>query len=314
MVFGEGLPMVEELGPLVFDDFSKLPIELRLKIWGYNLPGPRILPVHAHACSFRAFRDANDSVLTRVFSSPAKVPSNLHVCRESRAETLRTYRLLFGGHGHVGGIFLDPSIDIIYFEARSDTTFSDFVESVSMEHVAHTRYLAINAAAWDKLNTAVGSGAVLRSYFRTITKHFSHLKKLIFVRSDQNPLYSPDSVLVTENGGDLRLRRRVLEGILDVADQQPGAAFPPWDIMDISAEPEPAVAKYDESMLGYAPPQHSLADIRHDDGLPVEFARTRTLHYKQIMARKLEDLEQNRDVQKRYGLHRDTPPRFTPFA
>lgn len=64
----------------VFHLFSKLPIEIRRKIWALNLPGPRLIEVIE--------RNGN-------FYGCAYPVINLAVCRESRNEGLKTHPLSF---------------------------------------------------------------------------------------------------------------------------------------------------------------------------------------------------------------------------
>ena len=78
--------------------FPKLPIELRIKIWGYTLPDPRIIDANA----------LDD--LIRINYPP---PVALHVCKESRQENLKNYSLLLSAKTAAGQDPIDPKMDIL---------------------------------------------------------------------------------------------------------------------------------------------------------------------------------------------------------
>lgn len=79
-----------------FHYFNKLPAELRIKIWRYAMPGPRVIDIsklyikHLHIESVDNSRKPrqHDYVNTR------KPPALLHVSGESRYECLKFYELL----------------------------------------------------------------------------------------------------------------------------------------------------------------------------------------------------------------------------
>lgn len=71
-----------------FSYFPKLPIELRMKIWKLSWL-PRNVTVIVHS------RRSYEWLQFHLFGSRTPVPSALHVCRESRAEASRIYKLRF---------------------------------------------------------------------------------------------------------------------------------------------------------------------------------------------------------------------------
>jgi hypothetical protein len=90
-----------------FTPFPKLPIELRLRIWKFTLPGPRILEV--------AYCEAgSDSDMPEKFGVATRPPVALRVCRESRREASRFYTLSFGSENWASKIYFDFSIDTLY--------------------------------------------------------------------------------------------------------------------------------------------------------------------------------------------------------
>lgn len=131
--------------------FSKLPAELRYKIWAYNLPRPRIVPIQFGDDSISSPSDESPR-WSRGFTgctSSAAVPVNLHVCHDSRVEALRTFRLCFGIGRQPGQVFFDPTQDILYFGARrgfmaSESQFRSIMTMTSPQELASVRRLAIN--------------------------------------------------------------------------------------------------------------------------------------------------------------------------
>ncbi len=145
--------------------FSKLPPELRLKIWEYNLPEPRIVSVRCGAQSLSPspspsrFAETAESTTTTTTkwprngrtrratllppppsprsspssissppgwcTSPAPIPANLHACHESRAEALRRYALMFGIGRQPGHVFFDPCRDVLFFGPRDGYMAAD---------------------------------------------------------------------------------------------------------------------------------------------------------------------------------------------
>lgn len=76
---------------LKFTRFSKLPTELRLKIWKFTML-PRTAVVRIHEIGRI---NLIDSPLVELHSC-APVPIALQICQESRLEALQTYQLCFG--------------------------------------------------------------------------------------------------------------------------------------------------------------------------------------------------------------------------
>ncbi|KAB5570706.1 hypothetical protein GE09DRAFT_716754 [Coniochaeta sp. 2T2.1] len=128
-----------------FHLFPRLPPEIRIKIWTFSLPPPRIVEVrcgsdsissnyhhHNHHHNTPHDPDAGTGSLTKepLFGSndiagssssclsSAPLPVTLSVSRESRFETLRHYRPMFGFAGRPGRVYFDPSVDVLYFGPR----------------------------------------------------------------------------------------------------------------------------------------------------------------------------------------------------
>ncbi|KAE8448349.1 hypothetical protein EG329_009593 [Mollisiaceae sp. DMI_Dod_QoI] len=101
------------MAPGSFTNFPELPSELRLKIWEYALPGPRILGV-GHKTQYKTiYGRAIPTIFEWRTSDP--VPSILHACHESREEALKNYRPSFGIPLQQGKNYIDFSKETIYF-------------------------------------------------------------------------------------------------------------------------------------------------------------------------------------------------------
>jgi hypothetical protein len=88
---------------LCFPRFPELPTEIRLKIWESCLPDPRALEV-----------DYGDrSEFLRCKYPP---PIALQICRESRAEALKHYELVFDSRPNARRIYFDFSRDGLHFQ------------------------------------------------------------------------------------------------------------------------------------------------------------------------------------------------------
>ncbi|KUI62278.1 hypothetical protein VP1G_09406 [Cytospora mali] len=139
-----------------FHLFSRLPAELRWKIWAFNLPGPRIVSIKCGPESLSSlpgldsggrFSPSSSSGCT----SPAAIPTNLHVCHESRREALRQYRSSFGIARQPGQVFFAPDQDVLYFGPRdgfmaSEANLRTILSMCDPAELAQIKRVAINDA------------------------------------------------------------------------------------------------------------------------------------------------------------------------
>jgi hypothetical protein len=98
-----------------FTLFPRLPLELRLKIWQTMLPGPRTVNIQ-YKMKYDEFDGKKVSSFTG-WTSFDPVPVALHVCQESREESLKRYQTSFGSYFHASKIYFDFSKDILRFGA-----------------------------------------------------------------------------------------------------------------------------------------------------------------------------------------------------
>jgi len=91
-----------------FTIFPKLPVELRLKIWKFALPGRRIVDI----------RCDKQSVLFEKYRSSTPIPSILHVCSESRTLASKVYELAFRTTPSSRSIYFNFSADLLVFNCK----------------------------------------------------------------------------------------------------------------------------------------------------------------------------------------------------
>ena len=103
-----------------FKDFDYLPKELRLLIWKYALPGPRIIPLNAISLTPRTTRRGRHQYgakypLATYFSSPSpnnSITSLVQACKDSYALVKQHYSLIFPR----SSAWIDFSIEFLYLD------------------------------------------------------------------------------------------------------------------------------------------------------------------------------------------------------
>jgi hypothetical protein len=96
-----------------FSLFLDLPLELRLKIWREVCHTSRVVEIHYNLDDGR-------------FVCSCNPPSVLQVCRESRSEALKIYKLSFGSPAMPPHVYFYPGIDRVYFTRRNITLEAEF--------------------------------------------------------------------------------------------------------------------------------------------------------------------------------------------
>jgi hypothetical protein len=104
-------------GPLQsFTLFPELPFELRLKIWSFIAPGPRVVGIN-----YRNQRAKRRGISVTFYhnragwTSPDPVPIILHISQESRTEGLKSLKTTFGSHWFPGEVYFDFEKDTLHF-------------------------------------------------------------------------------------------------------------------------------------------------------------------------------------------------------
>ena len=238
--------------------FPILPPELRIKVWAFSLPQPRVVPVRCGAKSLSPsshdFQRSSSS--SRGCTSSAQIPANLHVCRESRLEALQSYHPSFGIARGPGQVFFDPERDILYFGARdgymaSEAQFLTVMSLCNQEELSRVRYVAINDALfWINSNYHSMAAANLTvEVIMQIRNRIPNLRELIFVPRDENPVYSDDAIFLAPAMGQTRMSRQIQAAMKTVQATHPDWTPLSWRIMALSAVPDQDVL--DQSVMGY---------------------------------------------------------------
>ncbi|KAL8419568.1 hypothetical protein RB594_002680 [Gaeumannomyces avenae] len=126
-----------------FRCFSRLPPELRIKIWSFALEEDRVVPLRwcggdddDNEAEPGSPRDApgrrrhqqqrqRQRPVTAGCTTTARAPAALHACHESRREALRRYRPSFGAASLPGRVLFDPERDLPFLGARDGYMASD---------------------------------------------------------------------------------------------------------------------------------------------------------------------------------------------
>ena len=86
-----------------FTYFLKLPLELRQNIWDVSLPLQRVVKVFYHQ-----ERDT--------YTSAARIPTALHVCKESRQQALKVYQLSFKSTTGEARVYFNFECDVLHID------------------------------------------------------------------------------------------------------------------------------------------------------------------------------------------------------
>ncbi|KAK0124473.1 hypothetical protein ONS95_009425 [Cadophora gregata] len=111
-----------------FTLFPSLPIELRLRIWRYAQPEPHVVDIIFNE------KSPDKSMST------AAPPVLLFVCRESRAETLKIYKLLSRSMKSSATdlyrrIYINPLVDTLHFADDWRTASQDLTAYIPLESI-----------------------------------------------------------------------------------------------------------------------------------------------------------------------------------
>jgi len=125
--------------PAIFTLFTKLPSELRIKIWKFCFPEPRVVSV-------RYNRTANQ------YTSNTAPPALLHASSESRSLFLSTYTKFILSPKYESAVFVDFSRDSIFFDNLDCSPEGDL--SLDLAKSPHSHLIlscAIDSQVWDVL-------------------------------------------------------------------------------------------------------------------------------------------------------------------
>jgi hypothetical protein len=92
--------------------FSKLPLELREKIWKYAVAEPRVVAVYVWKCKENERLSPDKTVRLKTKSV---IPPMLHTCQESRRIALQSYKPVFHEFLREYPVYFNFDQDILYF-------------------------------------------------------------------------------------------------------------------------------------------------------------------------------------------------------
>ncbi|TAQ87324.1 hypothetical protein B7494_g4353 [Chlorociboria aeruginascens] len=103
-----------------FTKFIDFPTEIRRHIWSLAIPKSRVIRTTISI----------DEVRTHISGPFSKVPTILHICRESREVGLGIFKIGFGSiPSQLGSFYWNPNIDTIYLDPTDESMDGSFEES-----------------------------------------------------------------------------------------------------------------------------------------------------------------------------------------
>jgi hypothetical protein len=239
--------------------FPRLPPEIRVKIWALSMPGPRIVEIRCGSDTISDKCPVGPGLITlaSLFGtdgraggcrSSAPPPVTLFVCRESRAETLRRYKPMFGVAGRPGRVYFDPAVDVLYFGRKGSGLTGPRAQyrtvfALCEGDLARVRRIAVDEAVVSPVRRgfadrggggggdACGS-AMARAVYELLCPmvRATALEELIFVSKGGQRHFDPQDTLVASSSWEV-LRgcsNRVLGGAVYLAMQDMAVTRPSW--------------------------------------------------------------------------------------
>ena len=151
--------------PRTLHRFQELPAEIRIQIWQYCLPEPRVIEIR----NDRDFPDA---------TSICRIPPMLHACLESREIASQVYGLSLGMDGKPGQIWVDFERDTVYFGAKSDFYVMQALAQDGASIVGKFKGL-------EKIKFLALSSQVFRETSRFNLRHFRGLREIVLVGQER---------------------------------------------------------------------------------------------------------------------------------
>ncbi|KAK8915484.1 hypothetical protein VCV18_010181 [Metarhizium anisopliae] len=221
--------------PAEFPLFSRLPPELRLKIWNLTLPSLRLVSIHCGAESASLCNPQSRTITTSFTgcTSNAAIPVNMHVCAESRAETFKSFRFAFGFVRTPGHIIFNPESDILYFGPRegymaADAQFHTCMSMCDPSQLALVRRIAISDALFwvDEMYSSMAAASLTTNVIKQLASRMPALEQIIFVPREQDEAIQP---AFTEE----RMARQIQMAMHTVCQQDSHWRPPPWTIVSL---------------------------------------------------------------------------------
>ncbi|KAG4029318.1 hypothetical protein MFRU_016g00730 [Monilinia fructicola] len=155
--------------PPTFELFSQLPVELRIKIWKYSLPGPRLLRMVGYFGSER--------VLSSALSHPYHL---LHVSREAREVALTRYCVL--REPSIVPLYINSKLDLLCFLGFDDYQkfFKDRINQIYEDGPVIDKLVVFAISETKELNVQERIEDIVTTSF-SATFVYPDLKSVIFV-------------------------------------------------------------------------------------------------------------------------------------
>ena len=124
---------------LTFPLFASLPSELRLKIWSYLLPDPRVVAIRYN----RTYHQ---------YTSTTAQPELLHICSETRSLFLETHTKLRLSPKYESSVYVNFDIDTVFFDHLDCSPDGDLsIDLAASPHSNRIIRCAIDAQLWEVL-------------------------------------------------------------------------------------------------------------------------------------------------------------------
>jgi hypothetical protein len=155
---------------------------------------------------------------------------------------------MFGIGQGPGRIYINPSVDTIYFGPRdgyaaSQSQLHTFMSRVAADDLRAVHQVAINETLIPGCYTTVdgrllaGIGLPIDQVLLQVCTIFSQLEQLTIVWGDNNPIYSTDSVFAEPRIANRLIERRIRKGIQAIEEKHTQWKPPAWKVMGISSDP-----------------------------------------------------------------------------
>ncbi|KAL6694622.1 hypothetical protein J3F84DRAFT_49027 [Trichoderma pleuroticola] len=220
-----------------FHPFSRLPTELRLKIWKMSLPSPRLVSVQCGISMSTLARPPPDSAEYTGCTSTTRIPVNLQVCTESRTEALKSYQPSLGFFRGDGLVYFNYDIDILYFGPRegfmaADSQFHTCMLLCEPSELARVRRLAVSEAMFrlsgDTYELMCATRFTLEM-LRQVSERMTGLEELILVPWEEEMV---EPALVHD-----RLTKQMRSALTSMRQVKSSWRSPPWKITHLKELP-----------------------------------------------------------------------------
>ncbi|KEY69426.1 hypothetical protein S7711_05740 [Stachybotrys chartarum IBT 7711] len=226
--------------PCSFHPFSRLPTELRLRIWSLTEPHTRLVPITCGGSPSLYEPSSTQGHGTGCMSNAA-IPAILHACRESRALALQHYGFRFGFARGPGQVAFDPLKDILFFGPRegymaASSQFHTFMSLCAPADVACVQRIAISDCLFwlDHQYRSMTAGMLTVDVIKQLCLRIPSLIEIIFIPRDEDLGTCPSTTTQ-------RMSQQI-QASMDVVRQQFAGWTPPrWRILPLQSFVHPTL-------------------------------------------------------------------------